>query len=332
MKGREEHKYKSESKMRALLRDKPQYFTGYYNGLFNSCEYLTAQNYTMTAVRFMNYLKENGFIESLEDCIGAMTIDNVNSYLSCLRGRDGGYSSDSAKATTYTALKSFADYLLSRKMISENPFDCGIKRVSVKDPLKQVAMTAAELKKVVERINDNSIGTKRANARREAWKERNLAIFTLLMVTGIRVTALTELNMEDILWDQKIIRVTDKRRNTYECELDDDSMDILRNWVVKRAELLNKRDCNALFISNRRTRITDKSVRDLVKAYTADFEKHITPHKFRSTFATLLYDQTGDIAYVQQLMNHSRPDTTQRYIVRKPINAEAAKYVNSLLK
>ena len=59
-------------------------------------------------------------------------------------------------------------------------------------------MTAAELKKVVERINDNSIGTKRANARREAWKERNLAIFTLLMVTGIRVTALTELNMEDI--------------------------------------------------------------------------------------------------------------------------------------
>ena len=112
----------------------------------------------------------------------------------------------------------------------------------------------------------------------------------------------------------------------------DDSMDILRNWVVKRAELLNKRDCNALFISNRRTRITDKSVRDLVKAYTADFEKHITPHKFRSTFATLLYDQTGDIAYVQQLMNHSRPDTTQRYIVRKPINAEAAKYVNSLLK
>ena len=65
MKGREEHKYKSESKMRALLRDKPQYFTGYYNGLFNSCEYLTAQNYTMTAVRFMNYLKENGFIEWL---------------------------------------------------------------------------------------------------------------------------------------------------------------------------------------------------------------------------------------------------------------------------
>ena len=109
MKGREEHKYKSESKMRALLRDKPQYFTGYYNGLFNSCEYLTAQNYTMTAVRFMNYLKENGFIESIEDCNGAMTIDNVNSYLSCLRGRDGGYSSDSAKATTYTALKSFAD-------------------------------------------------------------------------------------------------------------------------------------------------------------------------------------------------------------------------------
>ena len=85
MKGREEHKYKSESKMRALLRDKPQYFTGYYNGLFNSCEYLTAQNYTMTAVRFMNYLKENGFIESIEDCNGAMTIDNVNSYLSCLR-------------------------------------------------------------------------------------------------------------------------------------------------------------------------------------------------------------------------------------------------------
>lgn len=332
MKGREEHKYKSESKMRFLLRSKPQYFTGYYNGLFNSCEYLTAQNYTMTAVRFMNYLKENEFISSVENCAEAMTIDNVNSYLSSLRGRDGGYSSDSAKATAYTALKSFADYLLSRKIISENPFDCGIKRVSVKDPHRQVAMTAAELKKVVERINDNSIGTKRANARRESWKERNLAIFTLLMVTGIRVTALTELNMEDIFWDKKVIRVTDKRRNTYEYELDDDTMNILKSWEVKRAELLNKRECNALFISNRRTRITDKSVRDLVKAYTVDFEKHITPHKFRSTYATLLYEKTGDIAYVQQNMHHSRVDTTQMYIVQKPVDAEAAKYVNSLLK
>lgn len=332
MKGREEHKYKSESKMRTLLRDKPQYFTGYYNGLFNSCEYLTAQNYTMTAVRFMNYLKENGFIETIEDCKGAMTIDNINSYLSSLRGRDGGYSSDSAKATAYTALKSFADYLLSRRVITENPFDCGIKRVSVKDPHKQVAMTAAELKKVVNRINDNSIGTKRANARREAWKERNLAIFALLMVTGIRVTALTELNMEDIFWDQKIIRVTDKRRNTYEYELDDGTMKVLKDWSVKRNELLAKRECNALFISNRRTRITDKSVRDLVKAYTEDFEKHITPHKFRSTYATLLYEKTGDIAYVQQNMHHSRVDTTQMYIVQKPVDAEAAKYVNSLLK
>lgn len=332
MKGREEHKYKSESKMRLLLKDKPQYFTGYYNGLFNSCEYLTAQNYTMTAVRFMNYLKKNKFIESIEDCNGAMTIDNINSYLSSLRGRDGGYSSDSAKATAYTALKSFADYLLSRRVIAENPFDCGIKRVSVKDPHKQVAMTAAELKKVVNRINDNSIGTKRANARREAWKERNLAIFTLLMVTGIRVTALTELNMEDIFWNQKIIRVTDKRRNTYEYELDDDTMEVLKDWSIKRNELLAKRECNALFISNRRTRITDKSVRDLVKAYTADFEKHITPHKFRSTYATLLYEKTGDIAYVQQNMHHSRVDTTQMYIVQKPVDAEAAKYVNSLLK
>lgn len=105
-------------------------------------------------------------------------------------------------------------------------------------------------------------------------------------------------------------------------------------WNLMRERGLRKRNLREDYkmSPNRRTRITDKSVRDLVKAYTADFEKHITPHKFRSTFATLLYDQTGDIAYVQQLMNHSRPDTTQRYIVRKPINAEAAKYVNSLLK
>ena len=332
MKGREEHKYKSESKMRELLGAKPQYLTGYYNGLFNSCEYLTAQKYTLTAIRYMNYLKDNGFIESIEDCEGAMTIDNVNSYLSGLRGRDGGYCSDSAKATSYTALKSFASYLLSRRLIAENPFDCGIKRVSVKDPHKQVALTAAELKSVVDRINNNSIGTKRANARRENWKERNLAIFTLLMVTGIRVTALTELNMEDIYWEQKVIRVTDKRRNTFEYELDDETMSILKDWVTKREELLAKRECNALFISNRRSRITDKSVRDLVKSYTGDFEKHITPHKFRSTYATLLYEKTGDIAYVQQNMHHSRVDTTQRYIVQKPVNAEAAKFMNSLLK
>lgn len=332
MKGREEHKHKSEEKMRELLKTKPQYFTGYYNSLFNSCEYLTAQNYTRSAVRFMKYLETNGFISSIEECRDAMTIDNVNSYLSSLQGRDGGYCSDSAKATTYTALKSFANYLLSRRLISESPFDLGIKRASVKDPHKQTVLTAAELRKVVDRINDNSVGTKRANSRRVNWKERNLAIFTLLMVTGIRVTALTELNMEDIFWDQNVIRVTDKRRNTFEYELDDDTMSILKDWSVKRSELLVERECNALFISNRRSRITDKSVRDLVKTYTVGFEKHITPHKFRSTYATLLYEKTGDIAYVQQNMHHSRVDTTQRYIVQKPVDAEAAKYINNLLK
>lgn len=305
MSGRAENKQKSIDRMRAILQDKPEYLTGFYNSLLTPREYLTAQNYTLTVLRFMKYI--NTFD------LSAFTEDNIDSYTLSLKGRKKNECSDSAKATAYYALSKFGEYLLKRKLISENPVK-NIDRIAIKDTPEKIAMNPDELKKVLQNIKSNTLGNVRQKGRRKPWISRNYAIMTLLMTTGMRVTALTEINLSDYNCENKTLTVVDKRRTHIDYILEDGTVAALNEWIRERDKIMNGSVGEALFISNRKSRMTSKAVRDLVSIYTQDLDKHITPHKFRSSFATNLYEQTGDIYLVQEAMKHRRPDTTEKYI------------------
>lgn len=319
MKGRLEHKFQTDEKMRIMLKDKPSYVKGFYNELFLSEQYLTAQKYTLTALRFLKFIDYN---------LQEFTKDNVIEYLISIKGRDGGESSDSVKITTRAALSRFGEYLSSVKAISDNPVK-EVGCIKMRDNPQQVYLTMEELNIIQTQIRENTLGTARERARRKLWIERNLAIFMLFCHTGIRVTALVELNLEDYDREKKTITVIEKREKLYSYDLNQFVVDILDDWLKKREILLEGKESNAFFISNRRTRMTSKSVRDLIAAYTEGMEKHITPHKLRASYATNIYLETKDIYYVQRLLHHESSETTTKYIKAAPLDSLKATNIMS---
>lgn len=330
IKGRMEHKLKSEEYMKKVLVDRPQFIKDFYDDLLVRKEYLTAQRYVERVNKFMDFLVVSG--KSInENDFTELNVVNVNRYILSMHGRTGNEASDSSKVLMVSALKAFCDYLVRVDKITNNP----LKKFSQpnKDAPKQVYLTGEELKVLINNIAENSVGSSIARSRRRPWIERNLAIFRILITTGIRVTALVELNIEDYNPVTHEIEVIDKRRNTFVKVLDDNTAKTLDEWILKREIILNGIECDALFISNRKTRITSKSVRDLVYSYCEDMEKHISPHKLRSSFATNFYLETKDMVQVQKLLGHKRMDTTQRYTAGIETDSlKAANYMDNLLK
>lgn len=322
MKGRVENKQKSIERMRKKLEGKPVYLTGFYNSLLNPREYLTAQNYTLTVMRFMDYANSYDLSNFKEDVI--------DDFLLNLKGRSGGESSDSFKAVTRAALNKFGQYLVRQKIIKENPVS-NIDDIPVKDRHEQVSMTPDELKSILSKVSENDFPSARERGRKKKWVSRNYAIISLLITTGMRVTALTEINVEDYNIESKTLTVIDKRRTTIPYELEKGTYEAIEKWLTERKDLLGDETCDAMFISNRRKRMTSKAVRDLVSACTEGVNKHITPHKFRSSYVTNSYEATGDIYMVQKAVGHSRIDTTERYIASKISNKNGAEIMRKLL-
>ena len=89
---------------------------------------------------------------------------------------------------------------------------------------------------------------------------------------------------------------------------------------------------SAFFIGNQKPRMSPKSIRTIVRQYTFNIDKHITPHKLRSTCATNLYDKTDDIYLVQHVLGHSSTNVTKRYTnVSENKKETAAKIIGSIL-
>jgi integrase/recombinase XerC len=97
--------------------------------------------------------------------------------------------------------------------------------------------------------------------------------------------------------------------------LSDKMMELLKTWLYDREQILRKCnvDCDALFISSEKQRIGITTIRDMLKKYTYNIDKHITPHKLRSTAATNLYEKTGDIYLVADVLGHHNIQNTRRY-------------------
>lgn len=315
MKGRTEHKAKSEIQMRKALVGKPDFIIGFYNELYLSKEYTTAQAYTKIILRYYSYCPSS----AIED----FNYENINQFFLNLHGKDGGECSDSAYATTRAALYSFGEYLLKQKLLTENPAG-RIPPRKIKDYTCKDYLLTEEIHDLLVQIKNNTLGTAKEQARRKPWVERNLAIISLMVATGIRVTALTELNVGDYNGNELV--VLDKGRKQFIYELDETTCKILDDWINKRESILKGKECEALFISNRLTRITAKSLRDLVKSYTEHLGKNISPHRLRSSYAIKLYNETRDIFFVQQSLKHSDIKTTIRYMSNFKVgNKEAAK-------
>ena len=230
------------------------------------------------------------------------------------------------KARKISVLKGFYKYLYGMGLIKTNPASV---ITSPKIPKKEIIRLERQesnhllddLHKIVQSQKNIPEKDKKLT---EKYFLRDLTIITLLLGTGIRVSECEKLNIGDIIWHKQAIKIIRKGGNEDIVYYNDDIESLLLSYIEapERIEPLQKLQIDpaandtAIFISRRGTRLTDRSIERIVKEHSQNAgitDKHITPHKLRSTFGTNTYQQTGDVYLTADLLGHSGLGTVKRY-------------------
>ena len=158
--------------------------------------------------------------------------------------------------------------------------------------------------------------TDRQKAYHDRTKVRDLALLTLLLGTGIRVSECVGLDIHDVDFKNGGIHIHRKGGKEVTVYFGAEVEDALNDYLAERQQIDPEPGSeNALFLSMQRKRMNVRSVENLVKKYAKIVTplKKITPHKLRSTYGTNLYRETGDIYLVADVLGHSDVNTTKKH-------------------
>ncbi len=232
-----------------------------------------------------------------------------------------------------SALRSFYNYYFTRQAISNNPtLLVDMPKLHDKAIIRLDADEVAMLLDFVESAGDKLTG--QALTYYNKTKNRDLAIMTLLLGTGIRVSECVGLDINDVDFKNNGITVTRKGGNQMVVYFGDEVAEALLNYLEcdrKNITPLSGHE-NALFLSTQKRRMGVQAVENMVKKYAKQVtpNKKITPHKLRSTYGTSLYKETGDIYLVADVLGHKDVNTTKKHYAaidedRRKLAASAVK-------
>lgn len=315
-------------KLRNLLNEMPGFCKDYFRGIENSTSIKTRVGYAYDLRTFFRFLiSENPAISDSNDIkditlkdldeLKPVDIEEYMEYLKLYYIDGKKYTNDERGLHRKIAsLRKFYMYYQKREIIKNNPTTVvDMPKLHNREIIRLDDEEVNELLQLVEHGGDNLKGIKKTYY--EKNKLRNIAIFTLFLGTGIRVSECVGLNIEDVDFKECRIRVIRKGGKEEYVYFGDEVADALENYIeLSRSEIVPLENHeHALFYSIQRRRITVQAVENLVKEYASQVTtfKHITPHKLRSTYGTALYRQTGDIYLVADVLGHNDVNTTKKH-------------------
>lgn len=312
-------------RLRSILADLPPYVRTFIRGIEQTTQPRTRIGYAYDIRRFFEFLQDqNPVFHSTDikdirlEMLDRLTAQDFEEYLDYLsyyvrNGRE--YTNDAtAKKRKLCALRVFFGYLYKNDMISENV------TVKVNMPkIRDKAIIRMDTNEVADFLDNVEFGNKLSRhqqAYHEKEKTRDLALLTLMLSTGIRVSECVGLNLRDVDLENTRIKVTRKGGNEAFVFFSDEAEGYLEEYLKQRKDIIpQKGHEDALFLSSQRRRISVRAVENLVKKYARVTTplKHITPHKLRSTYGTALYRETGDIYLVADVLGHKDVNTTRKH-------------------
>jgi len=210
-------------------------------------------------------------------------------------------------ARKLAALRTFFQFLMREGIVESNP-------------AKLVATPRKEKKLPVHLSIEDAVRFIETPDSETDFGKRDRAILELLYATGIRVSELVNINLRDIDFRNKLLRVLGKRRKERIVPFGEPAENALREYLSVREQFLahapaTKRDAQALVLNYQGTRMTTRSVARLVEKYIRQCAgiHDISPHALRHSFATHLLDSGADLRDIQELLGHARLSTTQIY-------------------
>ncbi len=327
---REQEKIENTIKLRDFLQELPPYVKEFFRAKEPTTSDKTRLSYAYDLRVFFRFLKENNpvlknlqiseiSIEHLES-LKPVDFEEFQEYLKAYKTTDERLETNSriGIARKLSCLRSFFDYLCKRELLASNPVRLiDMPRIKEKAIVQLDPDEVASLLDYIENYGNELTGVQLYHYNKQ--KYRDIAIITLLLGTGVRVSECVGLNISDVDFKNNGIRVLRKGGNEmvvyFGSEVEyaiKDYLEITRNGITP---LSGHED--ALFLSGQRKRISVDAVEKLVKKYcSAVSVKTITPHKLRSTYGTALYRESGDIYLVADVLGHSDVNTTKRHYAR----------------
>lgn len=199
-----------------------------------------------------------------------------------------------------SALRRLFRYLLINKKIKINVVD------HVRAPKSERKLPQVMHQQQIEHLLQNDSD--------EPLVVRDYAMLELLYASGLRLSELISLNISDIEWQGKTLRITGKGKKTRLCPFGTKAEKMLKKWI-KHRQLLLKEAENAVFISNRGGRISATSIRTRIQKLCAEkgISQRVYPHLMRHSFASHMLEASQDLRAVQELLGHAHLKTTQIY-------------------
>lgn len=320
-----EQEIKNTKKMREILDELPRFCRQYFRGIEESTSARTRLAYAYDLRIFFEFIRnENSAMKGMEikdypisilEQIGKEDIEEFLEYLTYYEKEDQVFTNDArGKARKLSAVRSLFKYFYTSEILQ--------KDVTALVPLPKlhekpiIRLDADEVSDMLDKADTGALMTKNQLRFHDKTRLRDIALLTLLLGTGIRVSECVGLDLEDIDFKEKGIRV--HRKGGYESIVyfGDEVEAALKDYLEQRTQILPKDGHEkALFLSLQNRRITVRAVENLVKKYAglATSLKKITPHKLRSTYGTSLYRATGDIYLVADVLGHKDVNTTRKH-------------------
>lgn len=316
MSGRIEKENKARERMEKKLKDLPEIFTLFYNWMnARDKTYTTMNNYINHVVDFMNFITKG---KNKEIFYKNVTDNDIEKYMISIRRRivndEEIEVGDDIRAAKWSSLNTFFKFLSQKKYIVGNPM-LQTERPKVRTEHAVTYMTPEEIKSVFERIGREA---------RPMVKNRDMCIVALGLSTGLRVSAIVNIDVTDLNFKENTIKVIEKGRKTRLIKFEDTLRNLLLIWIKDRELYFGGEEVGPLFISQKKNRMSVDSVQEVVKKYTTHLPKHITPHKLRSSAAMNLHGAGVDVLTIASILGHENVATTQRYVEayeRNQINA-----------
>lgn len=305
--GRLEKETQFYEKMKEKLKGMPKIIGEYCTSMrANRKSYTTVNVYINNVLHFARFVC-NG--EITEDFYKHITPSDVENYMISLETKEttSGIKrmGDDILQSRWSSLNTFFDWCLKRGYIEKNPMGV-VNRPKNNTEHKVTYLTKAEINKLFKAIDKNE---------NEVFKMRDKTIIGLALATALRVSALVNINVDDIDFDNSVIKVVEKRQKVREIPMGENTKNMLQEYVEFRTKAYDGVDSLALFLTKSHNRLSVWDANDMLEKY-CDLAgiKRVTFHKIRASSACALAKAGVPVKAIAQQLGHSGIGVTMRYL------------------
>ena len=322
----EQEDIENTKRIRGILKELPPFCTDFFRGIEPRTSARTRLAYAYDLKTFFDFLKQaNPELKSkklrdlplsLLDEIKLMDLEEYMEYLKCYstEKREDLMNTERGIMRKVSTVKSFYNYFYRTERIQNNPASLlQLPKIHEKEIIR---LDVDEVARFLDEVEDGECLTEKQKAYHAKTKLRDLAMMTLLLGTGLRVSECVGLNINDVDFRNGGLRIHRKGGKEVIVYFGAEVEYALQDYLSEREHIVPEEGSEeALILSMQRKRINVRSEEKMVKKYAQLVTplKKITPLKLRSTYGTNLYRETGDIYLVADVLGHSDVNTTKKH-------------------